>query len=419
MFSGMATRIFARTVALCLVGSLLAGCAEFNQRGGVVAHVEDVVLFTAHTKSHRLFRSFMLIGVLTAAARQAGHNEVDRANIEGSLAGALDVAFEAYHCLYENPNDQLIQLEDGKTRNGSWLAAAVAAGRAIGTFDANYYRPSANCQFFDEKMARLDYALYRMALTTLFNEKTSAQLATIRDKLLGEVPVLSPAAKATIFGVKAVNDLTNIVDDLLNLSFSSLGPALILLPLYRDALEMNMWVIADSMTRACSPLAGDAPNMDVASFVNQDGTPKGPLEKCQKRDYALWILNRGNGSIPLWRNFVRNLNYSEPDVEAYAPHFMLVTRFIWRSCSNLTLVENCSSLMLRSYEKAFAQSINVKVGFNTTTFRRSYSASVESPTRIARQPGGATSRNAVTPLTGREGEPTGSISKPPAVTPAP
>ncbi|MFX6318942.1 hypothetical protein ABTF97_18985, partial [Acinetobacter baumannii] len=91
---------------------------------------------------------------------------------------------------------------------------------------------------------RLDYALYRLALSSLFNEKTSVQLASIRDKLIGEVPVLSASAKAAIFGVRAINQTTTIVDDLLNLSFSSLGPVLTLLPLYRDSLEMNMWIIA-------------------------------------------------------------------------------------------------------------------------------------------------------------------------------
>ena len=71
MFLRAASRVVAAVVAL----SMLIGCAEIDRRGGTVAEIEDYVLFAAHTKSHRLFRSYLLIGVLLAAARQGGHNE--------------------------------------------------------------------------------------------------------------------------------------------------------------------------------------------------------------------------------------------------------------------------------------------------------------------------------------------------------
>ena len=73
MFLRAASRVVAAVVAL----SMLIGCAEIDRRGGTVAEIEDYVLFAAHTKSHRLFRSYLLIGVLLAAARQGGHNEAD------------------------------------------------------------------------------------------------------------------------------------------------------------------------------------------------------------------------------------------------------------------------------------------------------------------------------------------------------
>lgn len=412
MVSDWITRFFARSGLLILVFFQLAGCAEFDRRGGVVSEAEDVILFQAHTKSHRLFRSFMLIGFLTAAARQAGHNEEDRSTIEGSLGGALKVAFEAYHCLHGDA-DSAKELELVPAKS-SWLESALNTGRSVGTFKAKYYASPANCQFFDEKMARLDYALYRLALSTLFNEKTNAQLSIIRDKLIGEVPVLSPAAKAAIFTAKAAKDATNIVDDLLNLSFSSLGPTLILLPLYRDALEMNMWVIVDSMTRACHTGAADVvPNSSINGFVGADSQPTRSLTACEKRDYALWILNRGNGSLPLWRNFVRHLNYSDADVEAFTPHFMLVSRFIWRSCSNLTDGTRCNALIKGAYDYAISQSVAVSVSFDgNPTFKRTYSASRPSLTRTVRQRLLPPSQNATSPPAGRDPDPTGSIAKP-------
>ncbi len=63
MFSKMGMRVIAAIVAIAMLG----GCAEFDGRGGVVAEVQDIVLFKAYTKSHRLFRSYMLAGVLLAA----------------------------------------------------------------------------------------------------------------------------------------------------------------------------------------------------------------------------------------------------------------------------------------------------------------------------------------------------------------
>lgn len=237
MFSGLGTRVIARTVALVLVASMLTGCAEFNRRGGVVAQAEDYVLFVANTKSHRLFRSYLLVGVLLAAARQAGHNEADKLAIEANMRAAVETAYEAYQCLYPNPGTK------------KFITDNVNA--AIGTLEAVSFRLPAVCQFFDEKMARLDYALFRLALTTLFNAESNASLAEIRDKMMGKIPILSDSVKAAIHATKAVNQATTLVDDLLNLSFSSAGPVLALLPLYRDSLELNMWLIIDNLTKRC------------------------------------------------------------------------------------------------------------------------------------------------------------------------
>jgi hypothetical protein len=395
--------------ALVLVASMLTGCAEFDKRGGIVAEVEDYVLFTAHTKSHRLFRSYMLIGVLMAAARQGGHNQADRAAIEGSLKETLSVAFEAYACLYQNRGDAR---EDRQNRTlTEWMTQVASDAPASATFKTIAFAEPANCQFFDEKMARLDYALYRLALSALFNEKTNAKLATIRDKLVGELPVLSASAKAAIFTVKAANEATNIVDDLLNLSFSSLGPTLILLPLYRDALELNMWVILDSLNKACNLNV----STDAARLFNADGTPAlTNMEPCEKRDYVYYVLSRGGGSLPLWRNFVRNMNYTNPYVEAYAPHFMLVSRFIWRSCTNYLTETECGALMTKASVYATKQSIQINLSHPNERFDRIDSAAAPRATRVAQppsKPSESPPQSSSSPAA-RDPDPTGSIAKP-------
>ena len=384
-------RMGMRVVAMVLVMAIVSGCAEFDRRGGVVAEIEDWVLFTAHTKSHRLFRSYMLIGVLLAAGRQAGHNKTDAAAIEGNMNEALASAYEAYECLYRD--------------SSKWVEDAT---KDIGTVGAINFADPAICQFFDEKMARLDYALYRLALSSLFNEKTSAQLTTIRDKLIGEVPVLSAAAKSAIFGVKALNQATNIADDLLNLSFSSAGPVLTLLPLYRDALELNMWVIVDTLTRSTKSM----------NCSNQDGTePNVYGLDCRTGAYALYILNKGNGYLPDWRNFVRKMNGLDASIEAYAPHFALVSRLIWRSCLNLLDQPKCTKDINDAAKEAQKESLTV-----TVTEGRTYRAAIPSDTRFVRQkiipPAGALpTQSTITPRA-RDPEPTGSIGSPKASAPA-
>lgn len=316
----MFSRKFLRVVATIVVTALVSGCAEFDRRGGVVAEVEDFVLFTAHTKSHRLFRSYLLIGVLLAAARQGGHNDADKAAIEGNLKNALLVAAEAYDCLYPTPSAKVVVVG---------LTAATTqqdAVASVGTPAAVSFTPPAICQFFDEKMARLDYSLFRLALSTIFNAESNVYLGEIRDKLIGKIPVLSASAKAAIYANKAVNETTTIVDDLLNLSFSSAGPLLTLLPLYRDSLELNMWLIIDNLTRACP--SGAIRSAAPSDISTQDGV-------CRTLGYALAIMNNGNGDLRDWRQFVWSMNYATRAIDAYVPHFFLVTRLMWRTCRSL------------------------------------------------------------------------------------
>jgi hypothetical protein len=374
LFGGsMFSRIGLRIVAAVLALSMLAGCAEFNQRGGVVAEAEDAILFVAHTKSHRLFRSYLLAGVLLAAARQGGHNDADKTAIEANLKSVLDIATEAYVCLYPPALPAKVQFIGH--------AAATTAENAVpnmGTDNAMAFTAPALCQFFDEKMARLDYALYRLALSSLFNEKSNVELINIRDKLIGEIPVVSAAAKSAIFGVRAVQQTTTIVDDLLNLSFSSLGPVVTLLPLYRDSLELNMWVIIDNLTRLCKS--------------NSDP------ETCKTLDTAKSIINDGNGDLRAWRAFVRSMNNSTPNFEAYAPHFFLVTGLMWRTCRSLfndasDYVDPAKKQIDPAKNKCEAMLAKALVpgqAFNNILFSpgvggRPFTVELRSPTQFARQ----------------------------------
>ncbi len=227
-------------------------------------------------------------------------------------------------------------------------------------------------------MARLDYALFRLALSALFNDKSNSQLANIRDKLVGEIPVISASAKAAIFANRAVNQATSIVDDLLNLSFSSAGPVLTLLPLYRDSLEMNMWIVVDGLTRACATPEAALEQVKYVSFAD---APREFGLNCATRDYALSILNQGNGDLVAWRDFIRRMNYVGSNIDAYAPHFALVTRLIWRSCRNLLKEGDCQAIFTDTIKLAVKESFEVGV----KEHKRPYSASIRAPSQFARE----------------------------------
>jgi hypothetical protein len=394
MFSKFATRIFARTLALALVASMLSGCAEINKRGGVVAEVEDYVLFVARSKSHRLFRSYLLAGVLLAAARQGGHNEADKMAIKGNLETVLVIAAEAYNCLYPKPDTQVVVV-------GLTAATTKAQVAAIGTAKALIYKAPALCQFFDEKMARLDYALFRLALATMLNANSNVYLGEIRDKLMGKIPVLSASAKAAINANKAVSEATTIIDDLLNLSFSSAGPVLTLLPLYRDSLELNMWLIIDNLTRNCeSGPKYDGPSFDIRT----------PDAVCRTLGHAQTIMTNGNGDLRSWREFVWNMNDASLQFEAYTPHFFLVTGLMWRTCKAFYDKDTCKTMLTQSLVQ---QNIFEEILFINGEGGRVYSASRSSPSKLVQKPLPVVPQAAGTRGPEQDPEATGSVLTPP------
>ena len=134
----------------CIV--TLIGCAEIDRRGGVVAQVEDWVLFRAVTKSHRLLRSYALAGSLIAVARNTPSiNAAEKKAIAGRLQGVLQLAQEAYFCLYP---DRYTDKWDEIGKDPSKLTALKASAINVGE-----YPPVDSCIFFVGRMAELDYAL--------------------------------------------------------------------------------------------------------------------------------------------------------------------------------------------------------------------------------------------------------------------
>ncbi|UGV25441.1 hypothetical protein E0H22_06935 [Rhodopseudomonas boonkerdii] len=342
MFSGMATRIFARMIALCLVASLLVGCAEVDRRGGVADQIQDY-LFKADSKSHRLLRSYLLVGVLLAVAQRQGVNDVDRTAIKGALEGALSVANEAFSCLYPGTFESNYEGHPPELEIIDWTVQPAV-------LTSTHQLPKW-CQFFDEKMARLDHAIFRLATVTLFGVRDRDQFVEIRDRMIGRVPVLSDTLKAAISANRVVNQTTTLIDDLLNLSFASLGPVTTLLPLYRDALELNSWIIVDSMAMACVVTRGEtsmvlpaAPASGVLDFDRNN--------PCDAYRYAVLMAAEGNAEPAALRAFITYMYQVPVRVEAYRPHFYVVSRLIGRSCLSVLGKEQCDTALTYALEKS-------------------------------------------------------------------
>jgi len=364
MLFGLGRRMIAAGVVL----SMLSGCAEIDRRGGFIDEVEDTVFFRADTKTHRLLRSYLLATVLLTTARRQGHNDVDRTAIAGALEGALAVANEAYMCLYPG----LFEIADASTaasfpvdstklRLRTGLPSDITSWRSDGSL-LDVVEPVEKprwCQFFDERMSRLDYALFRLASVTLFNSESRDALSDIQAKLVGKIPVVTDTVAAAIHVNRAANQVTSIVDDLLTVSFKSAAPVLALLPLYRDSLELNMWVITDNFALACkreSPSTLEA--LEASIFAATDGSPA-----CANLVNAIFALQRGNGNPKIWRDFLGTMNVlAENDlarilpIEAYRSHFFLISQLLVRSCRNVLSdaqkPKRCDDVLADALEKA-------------------------------------------------------------------
>lgn len=306
-----------------------SGCAEINRRGGLVDHLEDKFLFRADTKSHRLLRSYVVLGALIAVGRNVGVPEADRAALGGSFIQALSYVDDAYKCIYP----------DRTSRSDDVTVTALLSADA----------PFTHCVFFDERMTRLDLAIYKMGVAILVDPESRKFLADVRDQLAGEIPVVGPALRAVTRANETIHEaatatqqVTTIVNNLLRFSFQSLSRAAYLLPIYRDAMELDMHVVLDTLWINCQPgwpAYVEKNKKRKKRFLDSDPSPE-KLETsengaCLAYDYGSAIFNRGDGAIELWREFIVGLDGNVQMVNAHPAHFALVTRWLYKACVEL------------------------------------------------------------------------------------
>jgi hypothetical protein len=300
MLQGLLRGIMAAAVA-----SSLFGCAEFTNRGGIVDSLEDVILFRADTKSHRALRSYVMVGALISLAQRGGVSSSDYPNLVVRINTTLLLAREAFECAYESHN---------------------------------------GCIFFDEKMARLDSSILRLALLTLFDSETKEFYDQIHDKLVQDIPVLGAATKSVQSAIRLLSDVTltaaqgaEVIDSLARLGLRALRKASRVTPLYRDAMEMDMVVIVDYLGRHCEAALGTGQLGRYLLYRDYVGR-MGEAESCQRFKFAYELYNEGNGKLGSWIEYVHQLNGTLQFVGPTADHFISVSRLIWSSCMTLKTI---------------------------------------------------------------------------------
>jgi hypothetical protein len=385
-----------RCVAFATVTFVFAGCVEIDRRGGLIDQIEDSVLFKAETKSHRLLRSYALVGSLVTIARNSRLSEVDRTAMQGPLKAALEIVEDAYTCLYPSRSKTAATwikypwpgIEPERTKQSQWLSPAVANAYAQAPGAAKAYAQAAGvanvyaqatdtqskppggkppaatpqtpasaskpapvpkfdhqpfdeyrntvCIYFDERMARLDYAIYKIAASVLFDPDSRALLADVQDGLFGNIPVVGPAWKATVRATdaaaeaaKAVNQSATFGTALLTLSFNASNRWLYLLPIYRDTMEFGMRLVLQSLQYACQQEKSGMREDGFFRYVSRD------FQACVAFNRGVDEFKNGNGSLNEWRRFLKSLNGNLLMVEAYPLHFALISRWIYRSCAQM------------------------------------------------------------------------------------
>lgn len=312
-----------RCAALAACFLMLVGCAEVNYRGGFVAEVEDWVLFRATTKSHRLLRSYLLAASFAAIVRNTRLNDVERDNVRGRLQTALEVMQEAYFCLYP---DRVVK---------EWSANAKPLLQArndenIAAIRLVQYKPIDSCIFFDSRMAQADYALYKLAAEVLLDPDSQAVFADVRDRMLGDIPFVGKAVKATTKAIEAANhaagavyDATSLLNSLVRITQNSGGRWVYIGPIYRDVLEFDMRMMLHSLNAWCGnefkPYYKYVPAIDACSLLDE-GVSK---------------FNKGNGDMRLWREFMDANPIVFNEIEAYPIHFAIASRWLFYTCAAL------------------------------------------------------------------------------------
>ncbi len=292
-------RGMARALAAGLVSLTLAGCAitdEFRRHGGFADRVFDVVM-PADAREHRVFRGYLILGILARLGSESPVNLDDREALVMRVRQSVQAANEALRCARDR-----------------------------------------ECAFLEDRIAVLDRRLFRLAVAVLYPEETRDFMVRIRDSLLGKVPVVGRAANAakaaaTLLGetAGAMDDLAGAINALLDLGYEAARTSQRLGPIYRDSVALDLRMLIDSLAPAC----GEAP-VGGGPAVIAHRAPDGAAPDCGLLRRARELYRDGGGEIAAWGHFLRH------DARAHAvfivparTHWIEASSLIWTACDLL------------------------------------------------------------------------------------
>lgn len=311
---------------------MLSGCAitdEFNRQGGFTDRILDTVLFAAETREHRVFRSYLLVGILARIGSESPVNLDDREAVGFRIAQAVQASKDALICAKDS-----------------------------------------HCAFFEDRQAILDRRLFRLAVAVLYPEETRDLLAKVRGALQGKVPVAGRALTAASAAIElvgeaggAVNEAAGIVNSLLDLGYTGLQYSQRLGPLYRDSLDLDMRILMaalegrlDEASWKCSEKGVTQvvalPEDDPAFLKPEEATTICVALQSSRRSY-----NGSVASIGDWRRFLNGeakhyAGWMKPREE----HWIQASDLIWRGCDLLLkrdkVISTCRPPKSLIYESA-------------------------------------------------------------------
>lgn len=275
-----------------VAGLFLSGCAitdEFRRQGGFADRVLDWAFIAADGREHRVFRSYLLIGILARLGSESPVDLDDRDAVALRIRNAVQAAKDALICAKDE-----------------------------------------HCAFLEDRIALLDRRIFRLAVAVLYPEETRDLLARMRMALQGKIPVAGRALNAAKAAVELVGETGGTVEEaagainsLLDLSFTAARYSQRLGPLYRDSMNLDMRILIysleqDTTVRSCS-------------IPNEPATYCGDLLAAAQNSYK-----KGSGDIGAWRDFLNGpARAYRGNMVPATVHWLQASDLVWRSCDLL------------------------------------------------------------------------------------
>lgn len=288
---------------------LLAGCAEFTHRGGILAKIADKAIFPASAKGHRVLRAYVVMAALVTVANNRGVPSGDKLALRGRVIQTLESIQDAFICAYA-------------TQSG--------------------------CIFFDQKMAKVDYNLYKLALNVLITSETKALITQLQGELLPKIPVVgstllaaSSAAETAGHVVTAGVETVQIAESLIKLGYDAGSAIAPLFPIYRDAQELDMVVVVDMLARRCAVNGPVRVAQDQNAFrdnlvlvLDPQHLPSAP--ECRSFIAGMNVYKLGNGYLEDWRLFTAEMSKLYlADMTPSSDHFVEISSMITSACEQI------------------------------------------------------------------------------------